>query len=139
MRINSQGALSRTATAKRASGKARGSQSFSIEPSSAGSAAPAVQGSRPLAAVDALLALQEVPDATTSTRRAVQRGENILDALEDMQMGLVVGTLTKTQVKRLLGIIRREQEHVSDPKLSEVLSEIELRAHVELAKLGEFV
>ncbi len=88
--------------------------------------------------VDALLSLQEVPDATLSTRRAIVRAENILDALEDVQMGLVTGVLPKGQLTRLLGLIRREQSQVQDPKLAEVLKQVELRAHVELAKLGEF-
>jgi len=54
-------------------------------------------------------------------------------------MGLVVGALPKTQLNRLLGLIRREQDQVPDPKLTEILKEVELRAQVELAKLGEFV
>ena len=53
-------------------------------------------------------------------------------------MGLVVGSLPKGQLNRLLSLIRREKEQVSDPKLAEVIKEVELRAHVELAKLGEF-
>jgi len=138
MRINQQGALNRTASAKRSAAGARGSQQFSIEQSASDMTPSALQGARPLASVDALLALQEVPDATTSTRRAVQRAEHILDALEDVQMGLVTGALPKGQLMRLLSLIKREQEHVPDPKLAEILNEVELRAHVELAKLGEF-
>jgi len=139
MRINRQGALNRTASAKRPAGKAGGGQSFSIEQASAGGAASAAQAPRPLGSVDALLALQELPDATTSTRRALRHAENVLDALEDVQMGLVVGVLPQAQLKRLLGLIRREQNQVPDPKLTEILKEVELRAQVELAKLGEFV
>ncbi len=139
MRINRQGALSSTASAKRSAGRAGSSSQFSIEQTNAGSTASHVQGPRPLGPVDALLSLQEVPDATTSTRRAVAHAEKILEALEDVQMGLVMGTLPKGQMTRLLSLIRREQEQVPDPKLAEILKEVELRAHVELAKLGEFV
>ncbi len=139
MRINRQGALNRTASAKRPTGKAGGGQKFSIEQASSGGTASTVQAPRSLGSVDALLALQELPDATTSTRRALRHAEDILDALEDVQMGLVVGALPKTQLNRLLGLIRREQDQVPDPKLTEVLKEVELRAQVELAKLGEFV
>lgn len=138
MRINRQSSLSRTASAKRSQKGARASQQFTIEQSTARSQTSTVQGPRSLGPVDALLALQEVPDATTSTRRAVEHAEKILDALEDMQMGLVVGSLPKGQLNRLLSLIRREKEQVSDPKLAEVIKEVELRAHVELAKLGEF-
>lgn len=138
MRINRQGAVNRTASSRRPAGRAGASGQFSIEPAGAGKAASAAQGARPLAAVDALLALQEVPDATTMTRRAVKRAENILDALEDVQMGLVTGTLPKGQLSRLLSLVRREQEQVPDARLAKILKEVELRAHVELAKLGEF-
>jgi Class II flagellar assembly regulator len=138
MRINRQSALSRSTSAKRSSGRAGGAAQFSIEQSGTGSASVSVQSLRPLGPVDALLSLQEVPDATLSTRRAMAHAENILDALEDVQMGLVTGILPKGQLTRLLGLIRREQSQVQDPKLAEVLKEVELRAHVELAKLGEF-
>lgn len=138
MRINRQGAVKRTASARRPAGKAGGAGQFSIEPAEAGAAASAAQGPRPLAAVDALLSLQEVPDATTMTRHALDRAENILDALEDVQMGLVTGALPRGQLSRLLSLVRREQEQVPDPKLAKILKEVELRAHVELAKLGEF-
>jgi len=139
MRINRQGALNRTASAKLPTGKGGGGQRFSIEQAGAGGATSTVQAPRSLGSVDALLALQELPDATTSTRRALRHAENILDALEDVQMGLVVGALPQAQLKRLLGLIRREQDQVPDPKLTEILKEVELRAQVELAKLGEFV
>jgi len=138
MRINRQSALRRSTSAKASSGRTSGAPQFSIEQSGAGSAAASVQGVRPLGPVDALLSLQEVPDATLATRRAIVRAENILDALEDVQLGLVTGMLPKGQLTRLLGLIRREQEQVQDEKLAEVLKEVELRAHVELAKLGEF-
>ena len=139
MRINRQGALSKTASARRPAGKAGGGQQFSIEPSSGGATTSPVMTPAALGSVDALLALQELPDATISTRRALVRAENILDALEDVQMSLVVGALPQAQLKRLLGLVRREQGQVPDPKLSEILKEVELRAQVELAKLGEFV
>jgi len=138
MRINRQSALSRSTSAKPSSGRASGAPQFSIEQTGGGAAAASVQGMRPMGPVDALLSLQEVPDASVATRRAIGRAVNILDALEDVQMGLVTGILPKGQLTRLLGLVRREQEQVQDEKLGEVLKEVELRAHVELAKLGEF-
>jgi len=138
MRINRQSALGRTSSTNRSAGRTGGGSQFSIEQASSGAPASHVQGLRPLGPVDALLALQEVPDATTSTRRAVRHAENILDALEDVQMGFVTGTLPKGHLTRLLSLIRRESEQVPDANLAEILKEVELRAHVELAKLGEF-
>jgi len=138
MRINPQNAVNRLAGAKGSKSAAKGVQQFSIEQPNAGINAGAMHGPRPLGAVDGLLALQEVPDATVSTRRALRHAEKILDALDDVKMGLVVGTLPKGQLTRLLSLIRREQEQVPDAKLTEILKEVELRAHVELAKLGQF-
>jgi len=138
MRINPQSVVNRLAAAKRSKSAAKASQQFSIEQPVADINAGAVQGTRSLGAVDGLLALQEVPDATVSTRRAMRHAEKILDALDDVKMGLVVGTLPQGQLTRLLSLIRREREQVADAKLTEILKEVELRAHVELAKLGQF-
>ncbi len=137
MRINRQGALNRTASTRRSSSSANSSEKFSINQSGPETPASTVQGARPLTTVDALLAIQEVPDASTPTRRAVRHAEDILDVLDELKLGLLMGSLPRSRLNRLLSLVRREQDRVPDPKLSEVLKEVELRAHVELAKLGE--
>ncbi len=100
-------------------------------------AAPAAAGAAGAPApVDALLALQEVPDALAGRAQAKRRGEALLDQLEQLRLGLLAGRLPRERLERLLRLAAERREEFDDPRLSEVLAEIELRAAVELAKLG---
>ncbi len=90
--------------------------------------------STPVSAVDSLLVLQEVPDATSGTSRAKLRAQDLLDQLDEIRHGLLAGALSRQMLDRLSRIARSERQSVGDPRLQELLDEIELRAAVELAK-----
>ncbi len=94
-----------------------------------------MSGPRPLMQVDALIALQEVPDAMAERKRAVQRGEDMLDLMESIKIGLLSGGLAMLQIKKLTKLVESHDSDALDPELKSVLEEIELRARVELAKL----
>jgi class II flagellar assembly regulator FliX len=89
----------------------------------------------PPAAVDALLSLQEMPDALAGRRRAVQRGQTLLDRLEDLRLGLLAGIVPRERLDELAKLSRTARETVDDPRLAQLLDEIDLRVAVELAKL----
>jgi hypothetical protein len=89
----------------------------------------------PLVGVGALFALQEIPDATTGRRKAVARGDQLLDRLGDIQLGLLEGTISPHGLAALATAVRSARASTSDPALQSVLDEIEMRAAVELAKL----
>ncbi|MCW5750072.1 MAG: flagellar assembly protein FliX [Alphaproteobacteria bacterium] len=97
-----------------------------------GASAPA----RPVQAVNPLLALQEVPDALHARKRAVRRGQELLERLDSLRHALLTGRLTDEILRRLADEVTRERPLVSDPGLQQVLDEIEIRAQVELAKRG---
>jgi hypothetical protein len=100
-----------------------------------GPGAPAaVAAALPTGAIDGLLALQEIGDAT-SDRKAAARGDEILDRLEELRQGLLLGRIAPDRLARLAELSRGAASTASDPRLREVLGEIELRAEVELAKL----
>jgi hypothetical protein len=92
-------------------------------------------GAGPVETLEALLAVQEVPDATQSGRRAQRHAEDLLDRLEEVRTALLVGTLPRQKLDELARLVRLRRERVLDPRLAEVLDEIELRCRVELAKL----
>lgn len=92
-------------------------------------------GGTSLGKVDALLALQEVPDSLTGEARAKRRGEDLLDELEQLRLGLLSGTLPRAQLVRLNRLLAERREQIHDPRLAAIVAEIELRAAVELAKL----
>lgn len=97
-----------------------------------------VEATAPLNAVDALLAVQAVPDATDgeARRRLHRRGEDILDRLEELRRAIVLGVVSKEGLIDLARMVRSRRDQCADPNLGAVLDEIELRAEVEIAKLS---
>ena len=87
--------------------------------------------------IDALLAVQAADDSLEreARRRLIQRGEDILDQLEEVRHGLLMGSIPKDKLMALAQMVRSRRDNVADPRLAAVLDEIELRAGVELAKL----
>lgn len=100
----------------------------------AGAPTGSSNSSTPVSAVDSLLVLQEVPDATSGTSRAKFRAQALLDHLDEVRHGLLDGALSRQMLDRLARIARSERQSVDDRRLQELLDEIELRAAVELAK-----
>jgi hypothetical protein len=94
-----------------------------------------VRSAQPVAAVDALLAVQEIGEEEQRRSRAKRRGESLLDELEEVRHGLLLGALPRQRLEALLEMVESERPGISDPGLSDVLDEIDLRAQVELAKL----
>src|ERR1700730_18757869 len=91
------------------------------------------------AGIDALLALQGIEDDPTERRRrSVARGKGALDVLDDLKIGLLSGNLNASTVRRLRDAAANLKSSSRDPGLDAVLSEIELRVEVELAKAGQF-
>ena len=105
----------------------------SSAPETRGAAAP-----KAAANIDALLALQGVDeDPVERRKRSVARGRGALDVLDDLKIGLLVGNLETATVNRLRDAAASLKSSSGDPGLDAVLSEIELRVEVELAKAGQ--
>ena len=88
--------------------------------------------------IDALLAMQGVEDPTERRKRSVQRGRGALDVLDELKLGLLSGNFDTSTVNRLRDAAADLKSTSGDPGLDAVLSEIELRVEVELAKAGQF-
>ena len=88
-------------------------------------------------AVDSLLSVQEVPDATEerSRRPMIQYGGDLLDRLDQLRHDLLEGAVPKDKLAELAHRVRAGKKKSDDPKLNEIVDEIELRAEVEIAKL----
>jgi len=82
------------------------------------------------------LAIQEVDDSTSeeANARARQWGNEILDRLEGIRLGLLAGGIPISELRNIARLVEQQLVDVKDPNLQEVLREIELRARVELAK-----
>ncbi len=96
----------------------------------------AVSSAAPSQSIEAILAVQEVSDPTSGRARGVRRGFDLLDQLERLRRAIMLGGLTRDQIERLAALAAAHRERVEEPALAELLNEIEVRAAVELAKLG---
>jgi Class II flagellar assembly regulator len=94
-----------------------------------------VSGPGPIGALDSILVLQGLDDSTDARGKAVAHGEHLLDMLDEVRDGLLAGGVPRATLTRLAVAVTRRHDQFADPKLQGVLDEIELRAHVELAKL----
>jgi hypothetical protein len=104
-----------------------------LEAPSATAASASVQAG---GGVDSILVLQEVSDATADSAEGKRRGEELLDRLDQIRHGLLLGEIPRHSLHALEAAVIRTRDAVTDPRLREILSEIELRARVELAKLS---
>ena len=110
--------------------------SFSIsEPETPQSVGP-TSGLRTISSVDALMALQGIETPTERRKRAVAKGRKALDVLDRLKIGLIDGSLDQSTLARLKVAADGLTEESGDPGLDSVLSEIDLRVAVELAKAG---
>ena len=89
-----------------------------------------------LGGIDALIALQGIENAGERRRRAVGHGALALDALDELKLGLLSGTLDRVTLRRLKAVAADLKDGSGDEQLDQVLSEIDLRIAVELAKAG---
>jgi hypothetical protein len=99
-----------------------------------------VASAQPLAAssgIDALLALQAVEDPLFAKKKALRRGNALLDTLESIKADLLVGQVSEGRLNQLMVLIGQARER-NLPGLDGVLDDIELRARVELAKFGRY-
>jgi hypothetical protein len=117
--------------------KRTSSTGFSLpDPAAAQEARPA-SAPKPSANIDALLALQGIEeDPVERRKRSVRRGKGALDVLDDLKLGLLSGNLDASTIARLREAAANLKSSSGDPGLDAVLSEIELRVEVELAKAG---
>jgi hypothetical protein len=96
----------------------------------------AMSGTVPLAAVSSLLGLQEIPSATEGRARNLNRAEDLLEHLDQIQRGLLLGTLPAGRLQAILKSVTSKRIPTNDANLNSIMDDIELRIKVELAKLG---
>ena len=128
---NRTGLAAAPGAARRSSGGA-----FSVAQTDAPHAQSAAVALRTLGGIDALIALQGIEDPVERRRRAVKHGHRALDALDELKIGLLAGTLDHATMLRLKAVAADLHDASGDDRLDQVLAEIDLRVAVELAKAG---
>ncbi len=136
-RIDGPGSLRPTTTVRRAgkTSSASGS-SFSkhLDETSETSATGSLSGA---GAVTGVLGVQEVDDALAHASKGKLRAEDILDRLEDLRLDVLTGAISRDKLLQLAHVVNSRKAQVTDPRLVELLDEIDLRAQVELAKYAQ--
>ncbi len=127
--------LLRPTTQRRDEKATVGDRSFGTALTGETGAAASLQGASAMPAVEGLLTLQEIADGQGGKKRALQRGEKLLDALDGLRHALLAGALPRAQLETLARLAAETTPLVEDARLQEILGEIEVRAAVELAKL----
>jgi hypothetical protein len=131
MEIKSTGRVESSAVKRKTQGSTPAG-GFAVAPESH---AQIVAGPGPIAALDSILMLQGMEDSTQGRSKGLAHGEQLLDLLDSVRDGLLAGGIPRATLNKLAHAVTRRQDGFADPKLQAVLDEIELRAHVELAKL----
>lgn len=141
MKISKVGSAKQTASAKKKKSIAKAGE-FADQVRGAAGAGEAgdvygVEGPSAVGAVDSILAVQEVPTSTDGRSKGLmfQYGEDILGRLDELRLAILGGVLSKDKLTELAQALRQKRKLSDDPKLNEIIEEIELRAEVEVAKL----
>ena len=139
MKVTKVGGTQETSSAKRRSKAAVDSESFAdnLLKTQGSSNAIAVPDATAVAAADAVLAAQDVGDTLDDAiqrRRLTDFADNILDRLDELRLGILVGRFPKEKLADLAQRLRQKRQQSTDPRLNEIIQEVELRAEVEIAK-----
>lgn len=114
--------------------KAGAAGRFTLAASPEASRPQATAAASGVGGLDSLLALQGVEDAGERRRRFARRGKSALDLLDELKAELLAADLRGETLRRLQGTLAELTEKSGTPGLDQILSEIELRVAVELAK-----
>lgn len=112
---------------------------FSDILAAAGASTSAAAGASSIAAptgIGGLLGLQEVSDEHIARQKTIKQGHSLLQSLEAIRQSLLLGMVPIDVLKTLESRLKNQREMTIDPALHSIMDDIELRAAVELAKLG---
>ncbi len=138
MKVQGPGSTQGPSKSKKAAPSAAGGGA-SFSELVAGSPAPAEESAVPqsIAQVDALLAIQGAEDPTerSAKNKGYKRSNDILDGLEKIRLSMLKGELTVGDMVDIADVVASHRENITDPSLTSLMDEVDLRAQVELAKM----
>lgn len=132
----------RTGQVRRKSGSDAAGGDFASELEGAGAPASSggVSGASGTSLIGSILALQqsEGEEGDAAKERAKSRAQELLRELELLRLDILSGVIPRGHLIALAQTIKTSREGVFDPRLTEILDEIDLRAQVELAKYDPY-
>ncbi|MBL1421452.1 MAG: flagellar assembly protein FliX [Alphaproteobacteria bacterium] len=139
MRITNQNrasSVSKKRNTKKTSGASGDFQPVADEDVAEVNVAAPLSPMQPIAAVDSLLAVQEI-EQKQQQKKAIGRSHEMLTLLEEIRIGLLSGHIPEQKVHSLTKLADEERQAFEDKGLNNVLDEVNLRAQVELAKMQQ--
>lgn len=96
-----------------------------------------VSGAATISVTGAIFAAQMVGEEEEQElrKKQIKRGQNLLEKLEEIRNGLLLGYISKDSLIEIARFIKERKFEAQDERLNEIIAEIELRVEVELAKL----
>ena len=137
MKVEGPGQARGASNAKK-SGKTEKSESqFGDFMASGTASGESVKTTQSIGTVDSLLALQgaDDPAARSARKRMKQRAGVILSELEKLRVAMLTGGVTVGHMIDIADVIASHREKITDPGLTDIMDEIDLRAQVEMAKM----
>lgn len=123
-----------SAGAQRARSRGGASGGFRVDLGGDEAPASGVSSAAPPLAIASLLSLQEAPTATEGRSRGLRRGRDLLEQLDRIHLALLTGQVPISRLDGMMRSLQQARGETGDPRLTQLLDEIELRCAVELAK-----
>jgi len=100
-------------------------------------AAEAAQTTGGVGSVNGIFAVEQTQDATDHRSRGLmmEYGNDLIDQLDRIRMGLVAGAISKDRLQDIARRLRERKITSDDPRLNDLIQDVELRVEVEIAKL----
>lgn len=137
MRIEKPKDLARTRKKSSTGNVGASGEKFTLETSAPAAGLTGAQATSNISNIGALLSAQEVDGPKTQAEFAVKRGNDMLDMLDQLKVGLLSGRVAPKTLNKLRTLATNTYKLDDNKDLKKVLHSIELRAEVELAKLAQ--
>lgn len=100
-------------------------------------AAEVAQPTGGVGSVSGIFAVEQAQDATDHRSRGLmmEYGNDLIDQLDRIRMGLVTGGISKDRLQDIARRLRERKITSDDPRLNDLIQDVELRVEVEIAKL----
>jgi hypothetical protein len=137
MKVQDSKGVSPSSKTKKPSATADSDVDFSLFMGSEAPESSAARATQTIARVDVLLTVQGVdnPAERSARKQARARAGAVLGELEKIRIALLGGNLTIGHMIDVADVVASHRENVTDPTLTAIMDEIDLRAQVELAKM----
>jgi len=137
MKVTGYGTIKPTSTTRKRDGTSSGVSfgDFLSSAQSTTSGNSTVSDVSATASLSSLLALQEISEEERRRQQVIKRGKDMLDSLDRLRQQLLMGEIPAHMLGELSQQLEQQKQEITDPRLMQLIEEIELRLAVELAKL----